>query len=51
MMIHTRSAVRLGIYDEIEKMCKKLGIAFVSIGHPEPPDGALLHKYRTRRHD
>ncbi len=35
MMIHTRSAVRLGIYDEIEALCKKLGIAFVSNGDVE----------------
>ena len=35
MMIHTRSAVRLAIYDEIEAMCKRLGIAFVSNGDVE----------------
>ena len=32
MMIHTGSAVRLGIFDEIEAMCKRLGISFVSNG-------------------
>ncbi len=35
MMIHTRSAVRLGIYDEIEAMCGRLGIRFVSNGKVE----------------
>lgn len=35
MMIHTRSAVRLGIYDEIEAMCGRLGIRFVSNGNVE----------------
>jgi alcohol dehydrogenase YqhD (iron-dependent ADH family) len=32
MMIHTGSAVRLGIFDEIKEMCSRLGIAFVSNG-------------------
>lgn len=30
MMIHTNSAVRLGIYDEIKEMCSRLGIEFCS---------------------
>ena len=32
MMIHTGSAVRLGIFDEIRAMCERLGITFVSNG-------------------
>ena len=30
MMIHTNSAKRLGIYDEIKSLCDKLGISFTS---------------------
>ena len=36
MMVHTKSAVRLGIYDEIESMCKRLGIRFTANGGVEP---------------
>ena len=35
MMIHTRSAVRLGIYEEIESMCGRLGIRFIANGDVE----------------
>lgn len=35
MLVHTRSAVRLGIYDQIEALCKSLGIAFMSNGDVE----------------
>lgn len=35
MMIHTNSAKRLGIYDEIKSLCDKLGISFTSNGDIE----------------
>lgn len=35
MMIHTNSAKRLGIFDEIKALCAKLGISFTSNGDVE----------------
>ena len=35
MMIHTNSAVRLGIFDEVKRICEDLGVRFVSNGKVE----------------